>query len=74
LKELLTVCSQSPDEMREIEDMLSKSVVEDTSQDMHDNESEREELFITKSSDTNCRIPRSFLGLSTRSMAQKIKH
>ncbi|PWA72376.1 Armadillo-type fold [Artemisia annua] len=48
LKELLTVGSQSPDEMREIEDMLSKSVVEDASQDMHDNESEREELFITK--------------------------
>nr|GEV47933.1 fanconi anemia group I protein [Tanacetum cinerariifolium] len=48
LKELLTVCSQSPDEMREIEDMLSKSVVEDASQDMHVNESEREELFITK--------------------------
>nr|GEU73020.1 FAR1 DNA binding domain, zinc finger, SWIM-type, MULE transposase domain, FHY3/FAR1 family [Tanacetum cinerariifolium] len=48
LKELLTVYSQSPHKMREIEDILSKSLVEDASQDMHDNECGREELFITK--------------------------
>ncbi|CAH1453879.1 unnamed protein product [Lactuca virosa] len=43
LKELLTICSQSPDEMREIEDMLSDSLVEDEPLNI-----QREEVFITK--------------------------